>query len=79
MIITIARKCGCYGDTIGEELAKKYGIAFYDKEKISELAKEKGVYDKYPDYYGEIPEPDRSNALHRPGIIRSRWSETCTA
>ncbi len=55
MIITIARKCGCYGDTIGEELAKRYGIAFYDKEKISELAKEKGVYDKYPDYYGEIP------------------------
>ena len=43
MIITIARKCGCYGDTIGEELAKRYGIAFYDKEKISELAKEKGV------------------------------------
>ena len=55
MIITVARKCGCYGDTLGQELAKKYGIPFYDKERISELAKEKDIYDKYPDYYGEIP------------------------
>ena len=55
MIITVARKCGCYGDTLGQELAKRYGIPFYDKERISELAKEKDLYDKYPDYYGEIP------------------------
>ena len=55
MIITVARKCGCYGDTVGQELAKRYGIPFYDKERISELAKEKDIYDKYPDYYGEIP------------------------
>lgn len=55
MIITLARKCGCYGDTLGQELAKRYGIPFYDKERISELAKEKDIYDKYPDYYGEIP------------------------
>lgn len=55
MIITVARKCGCYGDTLGQELAKRYGIPFYDKERISELAKEKYIYDKYPDYYGEIP------------------------
>lgn len=55
MIITVARKCGCYGDTLGQELAKRYGIPFYDRERISELAKEKDIYDKYPDYYGEIP------------------------
>lgn len=55
MIITVARKCGCYGDTVGQELAKRYGIPFYDKERISELAKEKDIYDRYPDYYGEIP------------------------
>lgn len=55
MIITVARKCGCYGDTLGQELAKRYGIPFYDKERISELAKEKDIYDRYPDYYGEIP------------------------
>lgn len=55
MIITVARKCGCYGDTLGQKLAKRYGIPFYDKERISELAKEKDIYDKYPDYYGEIP------------------------
>ena len=55
MIITVARKCGCYGDTLGQELAKRYGIPFYDKERISELAKEKDIYEKYPDYYGEIP------------------------
>lgn len=55
MIITIARECGCMGDQIGKELAEKYFIPFYDKEAICRLAKEKGIYDKYPYFYGEMP------------------------
>ena len=38
MIITIARECGCYGDEIGAELAKRLGVLLFDKKKILELA-----------------------------------------
>ena len=55
MLITIARKCGCRGDEIGNALAEKYGIPFYNKEKSLQLARENGLTEKYPDFYGEIP------------------------
>ena len=55
MLITIARKCGCRGDEIGNALAEKYGIPFYNKEKSLQLARENGLAEKYPDFYGEIP------------------------
>lgn len=48
MIITIARQCGCMGDQIGKALAEKYFIPFYDKDAVCRLAKEKGLYEKYP-------------------------------
>lgn len=53
MIITIARECGCFGDEIGMQLAEKLQIPFYDKEKIKELARKRGVYEKYPSFYEE--------------------------
>ena len=55
MIITVARQCGCEGDQIGKALAEKYGIPYYDKAAIMEIAKQKGLYEKYPDFYGEVP------------------------
>lgn len=42
-IITIGRQFGSGGREIGEALAKKLGIAYYDKELISIAAKESGV------------------------------------
>lgn len=51
MIITIARQCGCHGDEIGLKLAKEYGLSFYNKEHIIKLAKEKGIYDKFPYFF----------------------------
>lgn len=41
-IITIGRQFGSGGREIGEALAKKLGIPFYDKELISMAAKESG-------------------------------------
>ena len=55
MIITIGRKCGCCGDEIGHALEQIYHIPFYDRSVISELAKGYGMYDRYPDFYGETP------------------------
>ena len=42
-IITITRQYGSGGHEIGELLADKLGIGFYDKELISLAAKESGV------------------------------------
>ena len=55
MIITVARQCGCEGDQIGKALAEKYGIPYYDKAAIKDLAKQKGLYERYPGFYGEVP------------------------
>ncbi|MCI6711661.1 MAG: cytidylate kinase-like family protein [Anaerovoracaceae bacterium] len=55
MIITVARQCGCEGDQIGKALAEKYGIPYYDKAAIKDMAKQKGLYEKYPGFYGEVP------------------------
>ena len=43
------------GDQIGKALAEKYFIPFYDKAAVCRLAKEKGLYEKYPYFYGEMP------------------------
>ena len=42
-IITIGRQFGSGGRSIGEKLAKKLGVSFYDKELISIAAKESGM------------------------------------
>lgn len=55
MIITIARKCGCDGDAIGQAVAEKYNMTFLNKEAISQKAKEYGCYDEYEEFYGETP------------------------
>jgi cytidylate kinase len=41
-IITISRQYGSGGREIGEKLAKKLGLPFYDKELITRAAKESG-------------------------------------
>ena len=55
MIITIARECGCSGDEIGEALSEKYGIAFYNKKILIDSAKDRGIYNRYPDFFAENP------------------------
>ena len=42
-IITISREYGSGGREIGEKLAKRLGIEFYDSEIITLLAKESGL------------------------------------
>ena len=42
-IITISREFGSGGRFIGEEVAKKLGIAYYDKEVINQIAEQSGL------------------------------------
>lgn len=53
MRITIARQCGCNGDSVGEKLAERLGLTLYNKKAIQALADEKGVYERYPNFFGE--------------------------
>ena len=52
-IITISREFGSGGRFIGEEVAKKLGIAYYDKNIINQIAEESGLS---PDYIQENAE-----------------------
>lgn len=46
-IITINREFGSGGRFIGEEVAKKLGIAYYDKEMIGQIAEQAGLSSEY--------------------------------
>ena len=55
VIVTIGRQFGSGGHEIGEKLARKLGIKFYDKELIKVIAKESGLCEKVLESYDEKP------------------------
>ena len=54
-IITISREFGSGGRFIGEEVAKKLGIAYYDKNIINQIAEESGLSPDYIQESAELP------------------------
>lgn len=46
-IITISREFGSGGRFVGEEVAKKLGVAYYDKDIIGQIAKRSGFAPEY--------------------------------
>jgi cytidylate kinase len=46
-IITISREFGSGGRFIGEEVAKKLKIAYYDKNIITQIAEQSGFSQEY--------------------------------
>ena len=55
LIIAIGRQFGSGGHEIGEKLAKKLGIKFYDKELIKLIATDSGLCEKVLESYDEKP------------------------
>lgn len=55
MIITIGRQCGCNGDEVGRALAELYQIPLYNKQAMVEAAKEKGIFNRMPNFFSENP------------------------
>lgn len=55
VLVTIGRQFGSGGHEIGEKLAKKLGIKFYDKELIKLIAKQSGLCEKVLESYDEKP------------------------
>lgn len=52
-IVTISREFGSGGRFIGEQLAKRIGIQFYDKKIISEVAEKTGLAEEFIEQKGE--------------------------
>ena len=57
LIITIGREYGSGGHAIGEMLAEKLGIGFYDAEFIQRLSEKKGIKKETLSKYDEKPSP----------------------
>ena len=60
-IITIGRQFGSGGRAVGEKLAKKLDISFYDKELISLAAKESGIS---PEVFDNVDEKAANSLLY---------------
>ena len=59
-IITISREYGSGGKYIGELVAKKLGIPFYDKEIMEKIAEETGFANEFIEKFAEYA-PDRKS------------------
>ena len=55
VILTIGRQFGSGGHEIGEKIAKRLGVKFYDKELLKLVAKESGLCEKVLESYDEKP------------------------
>lgn len=55
LVITIGRQCGSGGKMIGELLAKKMGVKFYDKELLSMASKHSGLCEELFEKHDERP------------------------
>ena len=60
-IITIGRQFGSGGRAVGEKLANKLGVSFYDKELISLAAKESGIS---PEVFDNVDEKAANSLLY---------------
>lgn len=55
MIITIARQCGCGAIRVGKLLAQHYGIPFYTRKSLLDIASQRGVLDEMEAFFDERP------------------------
>lgn len=55
MIITIARQCGCGAVEVGRLLSRHYGIPFYTRKQLMQMAAERGLTQKMADFFEERP------------------------
>lgn len=72
-IVTIARQFGSGGREIGEELSKKLGVKFYDKELISIAAKESNVA---PEIFENVDEKATNSLLYSLSLGLYSFSNT---
>jgi len=74
MIITIARQCGCGAVNVGKLLAEHYGIPFYTRKNLLEMASERGVLEEMEAFFDERPVDELLFAISSFG--EARWALT---
>ena len=67
-IITISREFGSGGRFIGEEVAKKLEIAYYDKNIINEIAEKSGLSPEYIQENAELSPKKVCLHMHLPDV-----------
>ena len=74
-IITISREFGSGGRFIGEEVAKKLGMAYYDKNVITEIAEKSGLSPEYIQENAELSPKKACLPMRLPGVTlrENRW------
>lgn len=55
LVITIGRQCGSLGRQIGQKLAERMGVDFYDKELLTLAAKNSGLCEELFETHDEKP------------------------
>ena len=55
LLITIGREYGSGGCVIGQKLAERLNIAFYDRKELIEIAKHRENYEDVQSFYEEFP------------------------
>ena len=68
-IITISREFGSGGRFIGEKVAKKLGIAYYDKNIINDIAEKSGLSPEYVQKNAELSPKKDYLHMHLPDVI----------
>ena len=78
-IITISREFGSGGRFIGEEVAKKLGISYYDKDIIGQIAEQSGFSPEYIRENAELSPRKAYLPMHFPDVISqgNQWKIWC--
>ena len=72
-VITISREFGSGGRYIGEELSKKLGWEYYDKEIITKVAEKTGFAEEFVEQAGEhCKQGQRRNIAGGLCLLRSK-------
>ena len=77
-IITISREFGSGGRFMGKEVAKKLGIAYYDKDIIGRIAEQSGFAPEYIQENAELspkkgPHDGRRDRGSEPRLCGELW------
>lgn len=75
MIITIARQCGCDALQVGMLLAQHYGVPFYTRKSLFEMANRQGVVDEMENFFDERPVDELLFAMASFGESRNELTE----
>ena len=75
MIITIARQCGCGAANVGRLLSQHYGIPFYTRQNLLDMARHRGVLEEMESFFDERPVDELLFAISSFGENRSNLTE----